>query len=170
MHNGSDNIHCESSHSAKWGVSVYSILFLSRLTLFAKPVASRFLFTSWSTHAWRNISHLEYQYRYLGLSLLFHCVSDFSHLIRTTITTTTTGDNLTHKLDSQLAVRLFYFYVLHRTFDFERIEVFCDDCTCVCVCVSVILLWDGVDKLLRCVCAWKRERVRVWLFLEREWV
>ncbi len=172
MHNGSDNIHCESSHSAKWGVSVYSILFffikVDSCTFFAKLVASRFLFTSWSTHAWRNISHLEYQYRYLGLSLLFHCISDFSHLIRTTITTTTTGDSLTHKRDSQLAVKLFYSYVLHRTFDLERIEVFCDDFTCVCVSVCACY------PALRCsgqtieVCVRVRERESVYDYFWRE--
>ncbi len=38
MHNGSDNIHCESSHSAKWGVSVYSILFFYQGWLFLQSL------------------------------------------------------------------------------------------------------------------------------------
>ncbi len=158
MHNGSDNIHCESSHSAKWGVSVYSILFFIKVDSFCKACCFTILFTSWSTHAWRNISHLESRISIdislsrISISWLITTVSlcqRFFHLIRTTITTTTTGDSLIHKRHSLLAVKLFYFYVLHRTFDFERIEVFCDDCTCVWLCVfvcmCVILLWDGVD-------------------------
>jgi hypothetical protein len=153
MHNGSDNIHCESSHSAKWGVSVYSIIFFYQGWLFLQSLLLHFfiyllIHTCMTKHFPSRIS--------ISISWLITTVSlcqRFFHLIRTTITTTTTGDNLTHKLDSHNRLSDCFtsmYCTEHLILRELRYFVMIGH---VCVWVCVILLWDVVDKLLRCVCA-----------------